>query len=100
MNIMKKKPLRQVAALLVLASCSTIASAETGTEPRATDASTQATATATPFKNTAPREPCHYGVCQESYLDDPKLDTVVGSDVMPGFYSPALNPTVEKKTGC
>ncbi len=100
MTIMKKQPLRQLAVLLVLAGGSAIAAAETSTTPNAGEASTQTAVAATSNKEAMQNDDCHYGVCQEAERGASKVETVVGSDVMPGFYSPALNPTVEEEAGC
>jgi hypothetical protein len=100
MIIMKRPSLRQLAVLLVLAGCSAIAAAEPSPMPNAAEASTEAEVAVTSYKEAIPSGDCHYGVCQEPGLDEQKVETVVGSDVMPGFNSPALNPTVEEEAGC
>jgi hypothetical protein len=100
MTIMKRQPLRQLAVLLLLAGCSAIAAAETSATPEAAEASTQAEVAVTSYKEAIQSGDCHYGVCQEPDVGAPKVETVVGSDIMPGFNSPALTPTIEEKAGC
>lgn len=101
MNIMMKRPLRQLAvALLLLGSVPAFATAEMGTAPNAAEVSAPTDVAMTAYKEAVQPEPCHYGVCQETSIDEPKVETVVGSDALPGFNSPALNPTVEAEDGC
>ncbi len=45
-------------------------------------------------------EPCQFGMCTEARFEEPRVDTLIRSDVMPNFYSPALTPTVEAEAGC
>jgi hypothetical protein len=103
MHMMKTLRLRQLAALL-LAGGSAIAAAETGT------ASTEAIQpyaeaaglipSAAESEATAQRETCHFGMCQDPRFDQPRIETVIGSDVMPLFSSPALRVSGETETGC
>ncbi len=107
MHIMKTLRLRQLAALLLLASCSAIAAAETGTasteaiKPDA-EAAGSISSAATLFESeaTTQRQACHFGMCQEPHFDQPKVETMVGSDAMPMFFSPALWVPGEAEAGC
>lgn len=100
MKIMTTLPLRQLAALVLCGICSLFATASASDKPPEIAASTPATAVSTESEHAPQATTCVFGGCKEAVFEDPKVETVVGSDVMPKFYSPALHPSVEAEAGC
>ncbi len=98
MNMIKKNALQSLAAVLLLGSWSAFGApgTETGT------AAIAASGTSTPGEIVAAENdaPCAFGMCKEARFEQPRVETLIRSDVMPSFYSPALTPTVEAEAGC
>ena len=88
---------RLLAALLLAGSGAVFA--VTGDEA-ATAAVEASSSSASDAAASAQAEPCSFGMCTEARFEEPRVDTLIRSDVMPNFYSPALTPTVEAEAGC
>src|SRR5688572_5307825 len=100
MHLLNSRKRHPLAVLFLLAGFSSFAAAETGTASDLAAAAIQPATTVAGSEGAAQRDTCIFRFCDEANLDAPQVETVVGSDVMPAFNSPALNPTVEAKAGC
>jgi hypothetical protein len=90
--------LLSLATLLALGSSPVRALPEAGASNSAEDPVTIAADAAEASADAS--TPCSFGMCKEAAFVEPKVQTLIRSDVMPGFFSPALTPSVEPEAGC